>query len=139
MSSARTGNAKLTAMMRERQLTCHPTKTCYLVYGSRQYKEQVEKELAQEPLVFGDFLVKPKESDVYLGDTLAAAGGLEAGGEATVAMRVARAQGAMYEAKSLVEDFRLQAIGGMGPLECRDMLKYSGQLWKLGETNKEGY
>ena len=30
-----------------------------------------------------------------------------------MAMRVARAQGAMYEAKSLVEDFRLQAIGGM--------------------------
>ena len=100
VSSARAGNAKLTTMMRERQLTCHPTKTCYLVYGSKRCKEQVKKELAQEPLVFGDFQVRPKESDVYLGDTLAAARGLEAGAEATVA-------------KLLVEDFRLQAIGGM--------------------------
>ena len=68
MSSARAGNAKLTAMMRERQLTCHPTKTCYLVYGSKLYKEQVKKELSLEPLVFGDFQVRPKESDVDLGD-----------------------------------------------------------------------
>ena len=93
--SARAGNAKLTAMMRERQLSCHPTKTCYLVFGSRQYKEQVKKELDQEPLMFGDFEVKAKESDVYLGDTLTA-GGLEASVEATVAKRVARAQGAMF-------------------------------------------
>ena len=98
VSSARAGNAKLTAIMRERQLTCHPIKTCYLVYGPKLYKEHVEKELNLEPLVFGDFQVRPKESDVYLGDTLAAAGGLEAGVEATVAMRVARPQGAMYEA-----------------------------------------
>ena len=51
---------------------------------------------------------RPKESDVYLGDTLVAAGGLEASAEATVAKRVARAQGAMFEAKSLVQDYRLQ-------------------------------
>ena len=60
--SARSGNAKLTAMMRERQLTCHPTKTCYLVYGSKQYKEQAKKELDQEPLMFGDFQVRPQFS-----------------------------------------------------------------------------
>ena len=93
--------------------TCHPTKTCYLVYGSQKYQEQVKKELDQEPLMFGDFKVQSKESDVYLGVTLTAAGGLEAGKEATVAKRVARAQGAMFEAKSLIQDFRMQAIGGM--------------------------
>ena len=104
---------RLTAMMRERQLTCHPTKTCYLVFGSDKYKEQVKKELEQEPLTFGDFQVRQKESDVYLGDELTAARGLEASTEATVAKRVARAQGAMFEAKSLIQDFRMQAIGGM--------------------------
>ena len=41
---------------------------------------------------------------MYLGDTLVGAGGLEAGTEATVTKRVARAQGAMFEAKSLVQD-----------------------------------
>ena len=141
VSSARAGNVKLTAMMRERQLTSHPTKTCYLVYGSKQYKEQVQKELDQEPLMFGDFQVRPKESDVYLGDTLAAAGGLEAGAEATVAKRVARAQGAMFEAKSLVQDYRLQAIGGMeGAWDiwnsgiCPSVLANCGSWVKISKT-----
>ena len=56
--SARAGNRKLTAMMLERQLTCHPTKTCYLVYGSQNHQEQIRKELDQEPLTFGDFQVQ---------------------------------------------------------------------------------
>ena len=56
--SARAGTRKLTAMMLERQLTCHPTKTCYLVYGSQNHQEQIRKELDQEPLTFGDFQVQ---------------------------------------------------------------------------------
>jgi hypothetical protein len=64
---------------------------------------------------------------MYLGDELTAARGLEASTEATVAKRVARAQGAMFEAKSLIQDFRMQAIGGM---ESWYMSKYTGQLWR---------
>ena len=54
----------------------------------------------------------PGAADVWGLPGQTAAGGLKAGAEATVAKRVARAQGAMFEAKSLVQDYRLQAIEG---------------------------
>ena len=34
-TSARVSSIKMSMMLRERLLRCHPTKTCYLVYGSK--------------------------------------------------------------------------------------------------------
>ena len=49
VESARAGNMRLINMVRERQLSCHPTQTCYVIFGNQRYIEQVKKELAKEP------------------------------------------------------------------------------------------
>jgi hypothetical protein len=112
ITSARVSNIKMSMMLRERLLRCHPTKTCYLVYGSKSYKKRVREELEIAPLKFGDFKMLEKESDIYLGDVLHS-GGLAASVEATISRRVSRVKGQMYEAASILADYRMQAVGGM--------------------------
>ena len=40
--SAQTGNIKLAAMLKEKGLDAHPDKTCYIVSGSKMFKEKAE-------------------------------------------------------------------------------------------------
>ena len=112
VSSTRITNIKLSMMLRERLLRCHPTKTCYLVFGNKNYKMKVKEELDNLPLMFGDFEMKEKESDVYLGDVLHS-GGLAASVKATINRRIPLVKGMMYEAAAILTDFRIQAVGGM--------------------------
>ena len=74
VESARAGNVKLAMMFRERLLRCHPTKTCYLLVGSKKWKRKVKEELEARPLMFGSFQMKEKDQDVYLGDVLSSEG-----------------------------------------------------------------
>jgi hypothetical protein len=77
-----------------------------------QYKKQVRKELDICPLKFGDFVMKEKEQDVYLGDVLSS-GGLAASVEAIIAHRMGRIKGSINETAAILKDWRMQCIGGM--------------------------
>ena len=94
-----------------------------------QYKEKIQKELETNPVVFGDFQCKPKDQDVYLGDVISSRG-LEASVEATIAHRLGKVKGAMFAQKAIIEDFRLQAVGGMArylshaALKLRELGRY---------------
>ena len=83
MKKTNTGNIKISKMLESKGLDCHPDKTAFLVIGSKEYKNEVETELKQNPIKFGDFAFKPRKQDLYLGDIISA-GGLEASVEATV-------------------------------------------------------
>ena len=64
------------------------------------------------PVMFGDFKMKFVENEVYLGDVISSQG-LDMSVVQTIEKRMGKIKGAMYEAKSIMEDFRMQAIGGM--------------------------
>ena len=63
--------------------------------------------------MLGDQITEPSKSEVYLGDVLAEGSSLAASTEASVARNMARCKGTMYEVRAIMEDFRMQAIGGM--------------------------
>jgi hypothetical protein len=96
--STQVGNIKLAAMMEEKGLEAHPDKTCFIVTGSSKYKDKVRRDLGDNPLMFGDFPVKQRESDRYLGQILHG-GGLCMSAEATVRERMGRIKGATMEIK----------------------------------------
>ena len=148
--AAQVGNIKIAAMLTDKGLEAHPDKTCFIVCGSKKYKEKAEQDLMRNPLKFGQFLVKQKEYDKYLGQVLHG-GGLEQSAEATVQERSGRIRGATMEIKTIVEEFQMQAIGGMmaawelweraiipsllsgagtwfGGKECTDAIKLCDQL-----------
>ena len=112
LASARSGNIKLHMMLSERLLRCHPKKTCFLLIGSKNYKEDIREELKYFPIKFGDFTRMEKNQDMYLGDVLST-NGLAGSVEATVMQRLGKVKGAIYEAAAILKDYRMQAIGGM--------------------------
>ena len=72
----------------------------------------MEKEANTNPVYFGSFVCQPSVSEIYLGEVIHSQG-LQAGVEATINHRLGKVRGAMYKAKALMEDFKLQAITGM--------------------------
>ena len=83
-----------------------------IAVGTEKYRNEVLKEVTSDPIKFEDFTVLFKEVEVDLGDVLAAQG-LDKSVELTIERRLAKVKGAMYETKAILEDFEMQAIGGM--------------------------
>ena len=137
---AQTGNIKLAAMLKDKGLNAHPDKTCYIVCGSKQFKEMVDKDFKANPLMFDKFPVKQKVSDKYLGQVLHM-GGVEQSATATVQERSGRIKGASLEIKAIVEEYQMQSIGGL--MAARELWEralipslLSGAGTWLGECNE---
>ena len=109
---AQAANIKMVHLFKEKGLTAHPDKTGYIVFGSEKYKEQVNEQLETCELTLGTFKVKRKVCDKYLGQILHTEGN-RASIEATIKEREGRIKGAIFEVKGIIEDFQMQAIGGM--------------------------
>ena len=112
VQTAQAGNVKLASLMKEKQLEVHPDKTCYIIMGGKKFKERVLEELRESPIMFGDIETRCKEKDKYLGDMLHT-DGLAASVEATVNERAGKIKAAIYEVAAIMEDFRMQAMGGL--------------------------
>ena len=62
--------------------------------------------------MFGNIKTKLKVADKYLGDMVHTEG-LAASVAATVSDRAGKVKAAMYEAAAIIEDYRMQAVGGL--------------------------
>ena len=80
--------------------------------GSKRFRDKTEKDLKANPLMFSSFPVKQKVSDKYLGQVLHC-DGVEASATATVQERMGKIKGATMEIRSIVEEFEMQAFGGL--------------------------
>ena len=112
VDQAQAANIKMSHLFQEKGLTAHPDKTGYIVFGSEKYKEKVFKQLEHCELSLGNFPVKRKHSDRYLGQILHS-DGVRASVEATIQERGGKIKGAIFEVKSIIDDFQMQAVGGM--------------------------
>ena len=87
-------------------MEAHLDKTCFIMCGNRKYKDMVAENLKRNPLMFGDFLLKERESDRYLGQVVHG-GGLDKTAEAPVKERAGRIKGEALEVKAIIEDFKM--------------------------------
>ena len=110
--TAQIGNIRLAAMLQEKGLEAHPEKTSFIVVGSEKFKKKVKEDIRTTPLMFGSFKMIEKVSDKYLGQFLHG-GGLEESALATVQAKAGKIKGATMEIKSIIEEFQMQALGGM--------------------------
>ena len=102
----------MSQLFTEKGLDAHQDKTCFVVFGSGEYKEEINKQLVNNPLYLGDFQIKRKDSDRYLGQILHT-DGVRASCMATIKDREGKINAAAFEVQSIIDDFRMQAIGGM--------------------------
>ena len=112
VNQAQAANIKMTQLFKEKGLDAHPDKTGYIVFGSKTYKEEISEQLEHLELTLGDFPVKRKQFDRYLGQILHT-DGVRACVQATIGEREGKLKGAIFEVKSIIEDFQMQAVGGM--------------------------
>ena len=110
--TAQVGMTKLAEMLKERGLKAHEVKTGFIIVGSKAFKEEVERGIKQRPLLFGEFAVKRKVSDKYLGQILHE-DGLRSSVEATIKERTGKIKGAIYLTAQIVDSFQMQAMGGL--------------------------
>ena len=110
---AQTHMTKLAFMLEDKGLDAHPDKTAYIMFkGNKQDVEKKEKELKFTPLNFGQFMMSRKQKDKYLGQILHE-DGLAASVAATVSDRVGKIKGAIFEVRSVIEEFTMQSMAGM--------------------------
>ena len=108
LGSARAGNERLASLVKLKQLEMHPDKTGMILFGNH---ESLHKEIEENPVMFNDFETKPKVMDKWLGEMFHM-DGLGASVEATVNERMGKVKAAIREVVSVVEDFRMQMVGG---------------------------
>ena len=107
--------------MSTKQLSLHPDKTGFIIFGNGKGRDKLEKDTTEYPIECGDFTTSNKIQDKWLGDILHQ-DGLAASTEATIKKRTPRVKAAIFEIKGIIEDFRSQCIGGaVGALD----------LWEL--------
>ena len=102
---AQAGNIKMADMFRVKGLEAHPDKTCFIIFGSKKYKDTTMRQLEINPLHLGDFPVQQRDSDRYLGHILHT-DGVRASCSATIADREGKIKGATFEVLSIVDTFR---------------------------------
>ena len=68
MQAAQAENVRLVMVMKSKQLTMHPDKTGFIVFGSRAQKKNSVKELKVNPIIFDKYETKAKDRDKWLGD-----------------------------------------------------------------------
>ena len=112
VQEVRNGNLKLERMVKEMCLEIHPSKSNYLVIGHPQFKEQVEEETKEDPIMFGEIELKRASCVTYLGDEIHE-DGLAASVEATILARRGKVRGAVFGLVSLWGDYRAQVVGGV--------------------------
>ena len=112
LNSVRNGNVKFSSLAMEKQLQFHPKKSCFLVYGTENFKARIRLEANEEPVKLGANILYEKTEEKYLGDVFSSQG-LSASVEATIKDRTSKIKGSIYELRAVVEDFRVQAVGGM--------------------------
>jgi hypothetical protein len=107
----RAGCVKLDYVLKGKQLQAHPDKSGFLVFGSDKFKAKAEHEVSEAPVMLGSIVLSEKKSEKYMGDILCSEG-LRTSVEASIKDRAGKVKGCIYELRALVEDFRMQAVGG---------------------------
>ena len=111
VNSARSSLDRVNIVMKQKQLRLHKEKTSYILFGSEAQKEDIRKKLTKEPLVCGNFQLKEKDKDKYLGEIFHSEG-LARSALETIKARSGKIKAVSYEIKAIMEDYRAEVVGG---------------------------
>ena len=139
VSSAQAGNMKMESVAATKLLDFNIDKSCYIVIGRNKRRQELIKQLDENPLELCGNKMKENDSIKYLGDYISCKG-LKDSISVTVARRKGVVAKASYEIKSVVEDFRSHTVGGlMAGLDLWEMavipmIMYNAETWQEIDT-----
>jgi hypothetical protein len=109
---ARKVNEKIDIIMKQRGLSLNRDKSVFLIICSKKDSQKATSELANNPLMCGEFETKMKSEYKWLGQILSS-NGLAASVSSTVLSREGKIRGACLEIAVVVNDWRCNTVGGM--------------------------
>ena len=110
---AQEGLTRLEAVFKSKLLEIHPLKSCYLLFtNNKKVRDKIDKEISDSPLLYDNFKVKSKNEEKWLGDMFSNQG-LETSVEVTINQRYGKIFSSIFELKAILEDLRMQMIGGI--------------------------
>ena len=108
---AQAGNDKINDCLESKLLDANTDKTIYILIGGETAVETIRRDIINHPLTLGDTILKEKSSYNYLGDVIHM-DGVSKSALATIKQREGRIINAINEVKSIIEDCRMQSVGG---------------------------
>ena len=112
VNSMRAGNANFASMAAAKQPNFLFKKSFYLIIGTENFKAKSRLEIQEDPVMLGKSMILEKQEEKYLGDILSSEG-LSESVQCTVKDREGKVKGSIYELRAIIEDFRMQAVGGI--------------------------
>ena len=112
IENARIANQRVDILTKQRGLELNKDKTVCIIIGSKKQKQEATKQLTDNPLFCGSFVMKEKQVDKWLGQYLSSKGLADSVAE-TVAAREGKVRGACLEIAHIVNDWRSQCAGGL--------------------------
>ena len=110
--AALAGNLFLSSLMEEKLLSFNISKSVCLVVGENTEARTMKQKLKHNPLQLGKSVMKTVEQYMYLGIVLDD-GGSSASFIATIEKRTSRVKQQIFEIKAILQDTRLDSVGGI--------------------------
>ena len=132
--AAQAGNTFLSTMMESKLLNFNVLKSVFLVVGNCEETEKIKEQVTEKPLMLSGKIMKNVVQYDYLG-MVVHEGGAGASAAATVNKRVGRVKQLIFEIKAVLEDCRLETVGGLiSGLDLWEMmvlpyLYFSSECW----------
>ena len=111
LNETRSQTSKLVKLLKIKNLLAHPTKTGITILGKRKFITKTENEMVKNPIDFCKFKVNLKSNEKYLGQIFERNNKKSA--FSTASMRAKKLKGAIFELKSIVEDYTMQNLAGL--------------------------
>ena len=112
VTSAQAGNTRMEAVAESKLLDYNVEKSCFVVLGNKKASKKIQTQLMETPLMLCGSKMKQVTKTKYLGDIISANGLAESVSE-TVKSRTGLAMKAIYEIRSVIDDYRSQICGGL--------------------------
>ena len=110
-NDAQAGNIKIESCLESKLLDPNTDKTVFIILGNKKSANKIREDISENPLILNNTVIKEKEQYKYLGDVIHM-DGISASAHATVKEREGRITSAIIELKSIIDDCKLQIIGG---------------------------
>ena len=144
LQDAKKGNLFMEAAMKRKQLKLNISKCSLIVFDKKKKIEAIRKSINEsKSMKIGQDIIKVKVKDDYLGEVNHEEG-LEKSVESTIEKRYGRVFSSLIEVTAILNDFRIDSIGGMkAGLEIYELailpsILNNSDMWvEMGKTSIE--
>ena len=143
INAAQKGNIFMNTIMKRKQLSFNIEKCSVLAFEKKRKVGKIREAINKEKrLTIGNQTVVAKEKDDYMGDTIHEAGVIKSV-KCTVDKRYRRIVSAIVEVSAILDDYRIDTIGGLSAgleifeLALMPSLLYNSETWTKIDTETE--